>query len=187
MRIVSIDLAARSQNPSGVAVLEDGQIVCSTLHGDEDLIGLAARGGACMVGIDAPLSIPYGRADIDDRSGPHLRACDNALRERGIRFFPVTLGFMRTLAKRGMMLKGRLERIGIPVHEIFPGASFDILGLPRKDIGAANRFLSSYGCDARSVHESDAAIGAYTLLMHFQGGSDAVGGPDGRIILPARS
>jgi predicted nuclease with RNAse H fold len=80
-----------------------------------------------------------------------------------------------------MALKKVLESRGFEVIEIFPGASFDMLGIPRKDVAAANRFL---GCDARNAHESDAAIGAYTLKLHMEGGGLLLSGRDGSIAIP---
>ena len=77
--------------------------------------------------------MPKGRKSIDKRDGNHFRECDIKLRKEGIRFFPITLGPMRKLTKRGMKLKRKLEKMGVGVFEGFPGASYDRLGVPRKD------------------------------------------------------
>ncbi|MEW6722545.1 MAG: DUF429 domain-containing protein, partial [Candidatus Micrarchaeota archaeon] len=101
-----------------------------------------------------------------------------------IRFFPVTIGAMRALTKRGMKLKEEMEGTGAEIVEIFPGASLDVLGLKRKDVGAVNGFLKNFRCKAGNIHESDAAIGAFTLWCHSKGESLQLKGKDGCIILP---
>lgn len=195
-KILAIDLSASSGNETGIAFLHEGQIETATLHTDAEIVGFAERRGATLIGIDAPLSLPAGRKDIEVRDGNHFRECDLQLRKLGIRFFPVTLGGMRKLTKRGMELKRRLEdgakkgagranpKRKPEVVEIFPGASFDMLGIPRKNVGETNEFLSSFGCKAKTVHESDAAIGAYTLLLYAQKKALALSGKDGCIIIP---
>lgn len=187
--ILSIDLAASEKNDTGIALLARGRISTLTVRSDEEIITLAAKHGPSIIGIDAPLSIPKGRKTIDDRAGPHFRECDLKLRGLGIRFFPITIGAMRTLTKRGMALKGKLAA-GLPraeMIEIFPGASFDMLGIERKNINATNRFLKKFHCDAKNVHESDAAIGAYTLLQYSKKKALMLGGKDGGIVIPRRT
>jgi predicted nuclease with RNAse H fold len=42
---------------------------------------------------------------------------------------------MRTLTARGILLKKKLERVGLEVFETYPGAAQDLLGIPRKQGG----------------------------------------------------
>jgi predicted nuclease with RNAse H fold len=53
----------------------------------------------------------------------------------GIKFFPITIGPMRTLTARGIRLKKKLQRLNLEVFETFPGAAQDLLGIPRKQRG----------------------------------------------------
>jgi len=119
MTVLGIDLAGSERRNSGVAYLEDGKLTCFVLHKDEEILELSK--GFSHIFIDAPLSLPKGRANIQER-GPHFRACDLMLRERGIKFFPVSLGPMRLLTERGIRLKTVMEGWGKVVYEVFPGA-----------------------------------------------------------------
>jgi predicted nuclease with RNAse H fold len=181
MILLSIDLAADERNTTGIALLNGNRMTTLSVLTDGDIIGLVRKHRPDLIGIDAPLSLPHGRKSIDERDTNHFRECDLQLRELGIRFFPITIGGMRRLTKRGMALKGKLEKLGFEVVEIFPGASFDILGLERKNVEATNRFLK---CRAGNVHESDAAIGAYTLKLYKKGKARLLSGRDGAILVP---
>jgi len=61
-----------------------------------------------LIAIDAPLNLPPGRKSLDDKNGEHFRPCDRELQKRGIRFFPITLGPMRSLTQRGIDLKKKI-------------------------------------------------------------------------------
>jgi predicted nuclease with RNAse H fold len=66
----------------------------------------------------------------------------------GIKFFPITLGPMRTLTKRGIHLRKRLEARGFEVLETYPGAAQDLLGIKRKQYGLEllQQSLAKLGC-----------------------------------------
>lgn len=49
-----------------------------------------------------------------------------------IRFFPVTLGPMRFLTARGISLHKWGYENSIQFYETYPGAAYDIHGIPRK-------------------------------------------------------
>jgi predicted nuclease with RNAse H fold len=147
-----------------------------------------------LVVIDAPLSLPRGRATIDDRSGPHFRACDRELQRMGIRFFPITLGPMRMLTSRGMALRSSLEREGFRVIEGYPGGSQDRLGLPRKQAGAAvlqrallRRGLGGVLLERMLSHdELDAVTIAWTGYLYLGGRGLVIGDPEeGEMLLPS--
>ncbi len=146
-----------------------------------------------LIVIDAPLSLPHGRATIEDRSGPHLRACDRDLLRMGIRFFPLTLGPMRMLTSRGMTLRSDLVREGFRVMEGYPGGSQDRLGLPRKQAGVAvlQRALVRRGLGgallARPLthDELDAVTIAWTGYLYLGGRGLVIGDPkEGLMLLP---
>ena len=146
-----------------------------------------------LVIIDAPLSLPRGRATLDDRWGPHFRECDRELRRRRIPFFPLTLGPMRTLTERGMRLAATLAAQGIPAVEGYPGASQDLLGIPRKgaSVNALRRGLLALGLEGDlrrrdlSHDELDAATIAWVGREHLAGRSLVIGDPsEGLMVLP---
>ena len=132
-----IDLAGSPKRNTGICFLnkENSIVLCTTVHSDEEILSLTKKYEPKVVAIDAPLSLPKGRKSIDERSNIHFRKCDLELRKMGIKFFPITLGPMRILTKRGIEIKKKLEKLGFIVIETFPGAVQDILGIPRKTKG----------------------------------------------------
>ncbi|MGB9907080.1 MAG: DUF429 domain-containing protein [Candidatus Saccharicenans sp.] len=131
IRIAGIDLAGSPRRPTGFCLIEGKTIEATTVYADQDILDKLRKFRPVVVAIDAPLSLPPGRRQIEDQSGGHFRSCDLALRERGIRFFPITLGPMRMLTARGIALKRRLQQPGCRVIEVYPGAAQDVWGLPR--------------------------------------------------------
>jgi len=146
-----------------------------------------------LVAIDAPLSLPRGRRSLDIPGPPHLRACDRELQRLGIRFFPVTLGPMRLLTRRGMALAATLAADGIPSIEAYPGGAQDVLGIPRKGEGVERLrrallrrgFTGSVADPATTHDELDAVLCAYTGREHLAGRSQVLGDPtEGTLVLP---
>ena len=166
----------------------------TTLHSDPEILEHVRRAEPDLVVIDAPLSIPRGRSTIEDRSGPHLRACDRVLLARRLPFFPITLGPMRMLTVRGMDLAAKLRESGLRVVEGYPGASQDILGLPRKSAGVPllQRRLGALGLGGdlgrrRLSHDELDAVTIAWVGWQFQRErrGELIGDPDeGVMLLP---
>lgn len=131
IKIAGIDLAGSPRRPTGFCLIEGKNIEVTILHNDEEIIDKLIKLAPAVVAIDAPLSLPPGRRQIEDRGGGHFRSCDLALREKNIRFFPITLGPMRMLTARGIALKKRIQKPGCRVIEVYPGAAQEVWGLPR--------------------------------------------------------
>ncbi len=185
LNLLSIDLAGSEKRDSGYAFFDDSSIVTGTAKTNTALLDLVNDVAPSIVGIDAPLSLPKGRKSVEERGKNHFRKCDLMLRQLGIKFFPVTLGPMRMLMKRGMWLAEKIREIGIEVKEIFPGASLDVLKIERKNPEAVNLFLSKYfSCKAKTIDESDAAIGLFTLWLYKKGMAMELAGEDGSILIP---
>lgn len=192
--VVGLDLAGSPHRATGGCVLRSKRSLdVSVLGSDDEIVAAVRRARPALVVMDAPLSLPRGRATIEDRSGPHFRACDRELRRLGIRFFPLTLGPMRMLTVRGMTLARRLERHGVTVVEGYPGASQDLLGLPRKKVGTsilqARLRDQGFGGPLRSrelTHdELDAVTIAWTGLLFLRGKGMLIGDPgEGLMLLP---
>jgi len=184
-------LAGSERRPTGVCLL-DCELNARTwiVHGDAEILGIARGARPNVVAVDAPLSLPRGRKSLEDASGPHLRECDRALLELGIRFFPVTLGPMRLLTARGMRLKGMLEAEGFEVIEVYPGGAQDLLGIPRKARGLEplREGLERLGIKGlrpgMSGDELDAVTAAYVGLLYLRGEAVVLGGEDGAIVMP---
>jgi uncharacterized protein len=190
---VGLDLAGSPRRRTGVCVLVGAHAALSVAFGDEEVRAVVARARPRLVIIDAPLSLPRGRATIEDRSGPHLRECDRELLRRRIRFFPLTLGPMRMLTERGMRLAAEFREGGVAVVEGYPGASQDLLRIPRKHAGlpALRRGLLRLGLRGdvaepeRTHDELDAATIAWVGREHLAGRAWVIGDPtEGLMVLP---
>jgi len=95
--VVGLDLAGSPQRPTGACRLSGGRVATTILFSDVEILAYVAAARPALVTIDAPLHLPPGRSSIHDRNAVHYRPCDLELRARGIPFFPITLGPMRTL------------------------------------------------------------------------------------------
>ncbi|MDJ0269252.1 MAG: DUF429 domain-containing protein [Aigarchaeota archaeon] len=194
-RVVGIDLAGSPRRPTGYCAVWGEPIRCEAgvVYQDREIIDLITRFSPDVVAIDAPLTLPRGRKSLDRRERAHFRECDLELRRRGIRFFPITLGPMRSLTRRGITLRGLLVERGLNVIEVYPGGAQDVLGLPRKhrDIRGLLAGLRRMGfrCLKRdaSGDEADAATCALVGLLYLRNSYEALGDvEEGVIIMPRR-
>jgi predicted nuclease with RNAse H fold len=188
--VVGVDLAGSPRRSTGVCVLRGVHAQTQIARTDEEILGSIDRARPDLVAIDAPLSLPAGRATIHDRSGPHFRECDLELRRRGIRFFPVTLGPMRMLTERGLALKAKIETLGYRAVECYPGGAQDVWGLPRqhRDREGLRRGLTTLGVrgltEAMTGDELDAVTAALVGRWYLLGKGEMFGG-EGGILMPA--
>jgi predicted nuclease with RNAse H fold len=186
--VVGIDLAGSPKRPTGLCVLRDMTAETHVVFSDEDILNFVKDTQPTLIPIDAPLSLPKGRRTVHDRSGEHLRECDRALLRQGIRFFPVTLGPMRMLTERDLVLKKRLAAMGYQTVECYPGAAQDLWGIPRqhKDrLGLLNglRKLGLRGLNkAATSDELDAATAALVGRWFLSGQGLMLGGKRGILI-----
>ena len=140
-----------------------------------------------------PLSLPAGRDSIDQRTDIHLRECDKELLRRGIRFFPITLGPMRKLTRRGIDLRKTLENMHFRVVEVYPGGAQDILEIPRKQqgLGKLKAGLDRLGLrglnDRMTDHELDAVTCAFVGNLLLEGKSVTYGSPEQGIVMPKKN
>ena len=190
--VVGIDLAGSPKRFTGVCVMSGRHIGSSAaVQTDSEIAALIDAARPHLVVIDAPLRLPPGRKTLDDRNGEHFRPCDRELLRRGIKFFPITLGPMRMLTERGIRLRRRLERWGIPALEMYPGGAQDVWGIRRKQHGLGRlrsglRNLGITGLSAEMTHdELDAVTGAYVGVLYLQGRAELIGDErTGGILLP---
>lgn len=189
--VMGIDLAGVETNPTGVCVLRGNEVETCHLLTDTEILRFTDEIRPFLIGIDAPLSLPRGRRSIHDRTDNHLRDCDRELTRHGIRYFPVTLGPMRKLTERGLLLKKHLLELEIDSFEIYPGGAQDIFGIPRKQKGldllrAGLEGLGIKGLHAEmSDHELDAVTGAFVIQAYVNDKARGWGDPDeGVIVMP---
>ncbi len=197
MRIVGLDLAGSESRRTGFCSM-DQSLSCRTkvLYTDEEVIRETLSQEPDVVSIDAPLFLPKGRESLEVKGPPHFRACDRELLRMKIRFFPISLGPMRKLTKRGMSLRSVFEGSGLRVIESFPGAIQDMLGMPRKQEGLEKlrMALIRYGAGGEvdrndlTGDELDAITCALVGKMLLEGDYLAIGDPEeGLMILPKRT
>ncbi len=194
-KIIGIDLAGSPRRETGFCVLEEDRIRTKVLKEDEEIIGSTVEEKPELTAIDAPLSLPKGRCCLRDdcpcRGRGHLRNCDRDLIKLKIRFFPLTLGPMRSLTQRGMMMKKVLEQRGLTVVEVYPGGAQDIWGIPRKQKGVKLlrynlKQMGVVGIEEKSTHhELDAVTCALVGKLYLDGNFILLGDPEeGQIVMP---
>jgi len=190
MRIIGLDLAGVERRPSGFCVLDEMKAEACLVYTDGKIIQRIEEVKPDLIAIDAPLSLPPGRKTIEERTDVHLRECDKELLRRRIKFFPITLGPMRKLTKRGIKLRKLLENKGFRVIEVYPGGAQDILKIPRKQEGpeklrkGLERLAIEGLNEDMSHHELDAVTCAYIGKLFLEGKSEILGDPDKGIVMP---
>jgi len=189
--VLGLDLAGSPRRPTGACRLAEGLARTRLLYEDDEILSFVLEERPALVAIDAPLKLPPGRRSIHDRNDSHYRVCDIELRRRKIPFFPITLGPMRGLTERGMLLALKIEKLGIRVIEIYPGGAQDVWGIPRaaRDSEALRRGLRTLGVKGlrktASDHELDAASGALVGYLFLRGAAEVYGNfPEGAIVMP---
>ena len=188
--IMGLDLAGVETRPTGFCILKGTKAEASLVYTDDDILTKTTRNNPDIIAIDAPLSLPAGRTSIEERTNIHLRQCDKELLQRGIKFFPITLGPMRKLTSRGINLRKKLEANHIKVIEVYPGGAQDILEIPRKQQGLEKlkTGLEKLGIkglnNQMSDHELDAVTCAFVGKLYLEGKSVTYGTPEQAIIMP---
>jgi predicted nuclease with RNAse H fold len=192
--VAGIDLAGVSHRPSGCCLLEGLKAETTLLYTDEEILDWVRKEKPDLIAIDAPLTLPPGRESIDERNGSHFRPCDMELRRRKIPFFPITLGPMRVLTKRGIKLRKILEGEGFRVVEIYPGGAQDVWNIPRarhnrSGLREGLRKLGIKGLKKQCTdHELDAASGALVGSLFLEEEAEVYGDfESGAIIMPPKS
>ena len=192
-KVVGVDLAGSPKRNTGICTLNKDNITsCTIVHSDQEIIHYIEKQKPALITIDAPLNLPPGRKSIEDKNGEHFRPCDRELLQRGIRFFPITLGPMRLLTKRGLHLKRVLTRRSYAVIEVYPGAAQDIWRTGRKQDGLTKlrRGLEKLGGKGLNTKmdgdELDAITAALVGQLFLRGKAEVLGNfKQGAIVIPS--
>lgn len=190
--VIGVDLAGSPKRNTGICLLKGMTVtLCATVHSDEEILAFIKTALPDIIAIDAPLNLPPGRKSLEERTGEHFRPCDRELLKRGIRFFPITLGPMRSLTLRGIRLKELLMGRGYEVIEIYPGAAQDIWKIVRKQGGLSKlrKGLERLGLKglAKNMNgdELDAVTGALVGRLYLKGQAEVFGNfSEGAIVIP---
>ena len=186
MSCVGIDLAGVDTRPTGFCVLRGMDAETELLLGDEEVVDRKIQADPKVIAVDAPPALPTSRHCLEEhcRGKQHFRKCDLELRGLGIRFFPITLGPMCLLTKRGMSLRPKLEATGFIVVETYPGGAQDLLGIKRRSdlegLRDGLRGLGNSGEDDKSRtsdHELDTVTCAFVAKLYAEGEYLSLGDP----------
>jgi len=206
-----IDLTSTEAKPSACLGL-DGKsqlIYLGFLTENIEIVTLLNFYSPQVIGIDAPLSLPLGLCCLEDSCSckPEFprknRQCDQELRRQGIPCYPTSKKtFIKDLIYRGIELKtsiGRDVKQAGQVIEVYPFASkVRLFGktIPRKTTKRGMSFLrdklgeilpdlNPY-LDMFDHDLYDAALAAYTALLHHQNRAEALGNSEeGIIFIPS--
>ena len=190
---LGIDLAGSLKRKSGICAMNErlNIVLLKTIFEDEEILKIVKQAKPDIIAIDAPLSLPKGRKSLEKKGNIHFRKCDRELWKLGIKFFPITLGPMRKLTQRGIALKKKIEKLGFKVIEVYPGATQDLLNIPRKQKGLRRLARGLIELGIRGIKgsecgdELDAITAAYTGILYLKNEYTSIGDPsEGLIILP---
>ena len=190
-RIVGIDLAGKTTSRTGVCLLEDNHAITRVLHTNDEIIEYVTTNKPDLISIDAPLSLPKGRTSVYDDDPKReeagiLRYCERELKKRNVNCYPALIRSMQELTKRGIEIANYFRSLGFPVIECFPGATQDIIQLPRKrtDESLLKEGLSRFGINgvfknSNVCHDELDAITASIVGQFFISGYfEALGIPE---------
>lgn len=161
--ICGIDLAGSKNNPTGICILNEREMLL-TVYEDGEILSLILECAPSLVAIDAPLSF----------HGDHFRDCDLELRKE-YPILPLTFRGMQSLTQRGISLK---SKILCPVIEVYPYAARKVLSIDK--ISDLTKYIS---VSPSTTHELDAAAAALTGKCFLEGRYKAYGKKD-TIIVP---
>ncbi len=184
-KIIGIDLAGKSENPTGICFLDFNKLTFSTIFENDEILSYIHNVNPDLIVIDAPLSLPKGRCCLSNEcicseNGGHFRAAEVEMRKYG-RTLPLTFRGMRMLTKRGIMLADNL-RTEYTVLESHPRTIAKILGFSN----LVNDLMEYFKLPENiSEHELDALLlvvaGIFYMKKEFMEFGDA---EEGTIILP---
>jgi len=202
-----IDLTSTEAKPSACLGLDSkSQLVyLGFLIKNRDIINVLDFYSPQIIAIDAPLSLPLGLCCLEESCScqPKFprknRQCDQELRRQGIPCYPTSKKtFIKELIYRGIELKTSIDREvrqGGKVIEVYPFASkIRLFGktMPRKTTKEGMSFLRDKlgkilpglkpHSDMLDHDLYDAAVAAYTALLHHQNKVDALGNSEEGII-----
>ena len=208
---LGLDPTSSESKPSGWAVLGDRAELLSvgSVGSDAELLALAQRWRARVIGIDSPLFLPKGLRCLDAEC-PHAschewtgekRAAERELFRQGIRLYWTTRkSFIKPMIYRAMALRRILEGRGMTVIEVYPYASkvrlWGELKMPKKTTPDGRRWLRGKlegivpGLDhaPRLTHDQlDAIVAAYTAYLYAHDLAEPVGDPDEGLIRVPRA
>ena len=178
--VIGIDLAAKPENPTGLAIWKGKAIKTSLAYTDQEILENITCNKPTLTAIDAPLNLP--KRGI-------LRKAEKEMIKRGYRIFPPKLPAMEKLTIRAVKLNTLIAEKGYKTIEVHPTSTRKALNMPTKDWTKIQLILNSMalGKDLKtrtqSSHEIDAIIAALTARLYLQDRTESVGDKTGGYII----
>jgi len=182
--IIGRDLAGKTENPTGWALLLDKNVKTKLLYTNTEILEEISRSAPTLIAIDAPFSLP--------KTGL-LRKADRYMIKRGYRVFPPKIPSMKSLTLRAIKLNKLIAKMGYKTIEVHPTSTRKALNMPLKDLDAIQEILKRIGLKGEieirplTVHEIDAVTAALTAYLHTKSKAESIGDADeGYIIVPKK-
>jgi hypothetical protein len=178
--VIGIDLAAKPENPTGLAIWKGKVIKTSLVYTDQEILENITCNKPTLTAIDAPLNHP--KRGI-------LRKAEKEMIKRGYRVFPPKLPAMEKLTIRAVKLNTLIAEKGYKTIEVHPTSTRKALNMPTKDWTKIQLILNrlALGKDLKariqSSHEIDAVIAALTARFYLQDRTESVGDKTGGYII----
>jgi predicted nuclease with RNAse H fold len=177
--IAGLDLAAKPQRPTGIAIAEcdhdcELRLVESKPLSDNEIVETLLQYDTRITVIDAPLSLPQ-------KGG--YRSVERKFISIGGRLLPLTIKSMRMLALRAMQLASTLRRLNIKVYETHPRSVLRICGV-KSGVQLVERVsIKIYSkLDRLAKHAEDALIALAVGVCIHRGCAGFVTDIDGVIV-----
>lgn len=182
--IIGIDLAGKTENPTGWALLEDKTVKVSITYTDKKILEGIVRDKPEIIAIDAPFNLP--------KKGM-LRKADAEMMRKGYHVFSPSLQGMRKLTMRATKLNRLISEKGYRTIEVHPTSTCKALNMPLKNWKEIQTILTQIGLKGDvalrtlTLHEIDAITAAFTAYLHMQNQTEAIGNEEeGYIIVPKK-
>lgn len=178
--VIGIDLAAKPENPTGLAVWKGKVMRTCLVYTDQEILESITCNKPTLTAIDAPLNLP--------RKGI-LRRAEKEMIKRGYKIFPPKLPAMEKLTIRAIKLNTLIAEKGYKTIEVHPTSTRKALNMPTKDWTRIQLILNSMGLGKdlktriQSSHEIDAVIAALTARLYLQDRTKSVGNETGGYII----
>jgi predicted nuclease with RNAse H fold len=168
LKIIGIDLAGKTKNPTGICLLYYGKLEFKTVKTDKQILKICFDFKPEIIAIDAPIM----------KGKPRIRKADEILKK--YKALPPTLPSMKHLTIRGSKLAEKL-RTNFKVIEVFPTASAKTLGIYNKNY---KKTAEKLDIKTKNKHELDAYLCCLTAKLFLEKETIKIGDKQGIIILP---
>jgi predicted nuclease with RNAse H fold len=168
LKILGIDLAGKSTNPTGICIFKNNKIELETIYLDDEILRISREFKPDIIAIDAPII----------QGEVRIRQADKLLKK--FKAIPPTLPGMKPLAIRGSKLAVQMKKC-CKVIEVFPTATAKILGIYNKDFRITEIKLD---IKVKNKHELDAYLCCITAKLFLEGKTVEIGDEEGFIVIP---